>query len=246
MSAAGVKPYIIVTDGACSRNPGPGGWGLIVVTPQDQVFEFGGHEKETTNNRMELMAVYRGMQEIFKIETKIKTAKVIHIISDSKYVLDGISKYVANWARSAWRTSTGSEVKNQDLWEKILKGLTEFHKLKIRFEYEIVKGHSGHEANERCDQIAVAFTHNEPINLYAGSRAEYSVKVEMNLKLKDEPNKPKVEKYEPIYLSLVNGVLSRHTMWNDCQNATIGISGAKFKKVKSTKEEEEILKLWGL
>jgi len=128
-----MKPYIVVTDGACSRNPGPGGWGLIVMTPEDQVFEFGGHEAETTNNRMELMGLYRGMQEIYKIESKLKTAKVIHVITDSKYVMDGASKYVANWARSAWRTSTGSEVKNQDLWEKILKGLSEFQKNKNAF-----------------------------------------------------------------------------------------------------------------
>lgn len=241
-----MKPYIIVSDGACSKNPGPGGWGLIVVTPEDEVMEFGGHEDETTNNRMELMGLYRGMQEVFKIENKKKAAKVIHVISDSKYVLDGASKYVANWARSAWRTSTGSEVKNQDLWEKILKGLGEFQKLKMRFEYELVKGHSGHEANERCDQIAVAFCKNESLDLYSGPLSEYSVKVGMNLAVNEPAPKVKGEVYEPVYLSLVNGKVSRHTMWNDCQNATIGISGAKFKKVKSAKEEEDILKLWGV
>jgi len=114
-----MKSYILISDGACSKNPGPGGWGMILVTPEDQVLEFGGHESESTNNRMELMGLYRGMQEIYKLEKKKKTADLIHVISDSKYVLDGASKYVANWARSAWRTSTGTEVKNQDLWEKI-------------------------------------------------------------------------------------------------------------------------------
>ena len=136
---------------------------MILVTPEDQVLEFGGHESESTNNRMELMGLYRGMQEIYKLEKKKKTADLIHVISDSKYVLDGASKYVANWARSAWRTSTGTEVKNQDLWEKILKGFTELKKLKMRFDYELVKGHSGHDANERCDQIAVAYSKNEEV-----------------------------------------------------------------------------------
>ena len=232
-----MKPYIIIADGACSRNPGPGGWGLILLTPEDQVFEFGGHEPETTNNRMELMGLYRGMQEIYKIESKKKTSKIVHFITDSKYVLDGASKYVANWARSAWRTSTGTEVKNRDLWEKILKGLSEFQKLKMRFEYELVKGHSGHDANERCDQIAVAFTKNDPIDLYIGPLAGYSVRVGVH---------QKVETFDPVYLSYVDGVLSRHATWDDCQNATIGISGAKYKKVKNSQEEEDTLKLWGL
>ena len=232
-----MKPYIIVADGACSRNPGPGGWGLILVTPDDLVFEFAGHEAETTNNRMELMGFYRGMQEVYKIESKKKSAKVVHFITDSKYVLDGASKYVANWARSAWRTSTGSEVKNQDLWEKILKGLSEFQKLKMRFEYELVKGHSGHDANERCDQIAVAHSKNEPIDLYSGPLSAYTVRVGTH---------QKVETFDPVYLSYVDGVLSRHTTWEDCQNATIGISGAKYKKVKNSQEEEDTLKLWGL
>lgn len=183
------------------------------------------------------MGLYRGMQEIFKIESKKKTAKVVHVITDSKYVLDGASKYVAHWARSAWRTSTGSEVKNQDLWEKILKGFSEFQKLRMRFEYELVKGHSGHDANERCDQIAVAYSKSEPVELYSGPLASYSVRIGMN---------EKVETFDPVYLSYVDGVLSRHTTWEECQNAVVGISGAKYKKVKNSHEEKEVLKLWGL
>jgi len=232
-----VKPYILASDGACSRNPGPGGWGLILLTPQDQVIEYGGHEPETTNNRMELMGLYRGMQEVFKIEKKQKLSNVIHVITDSKYVMDGASKYVANWARSAWRTSTGSEVKNQDLWEKILKGLGELQKLKIKFEWELVKGHSGHGANERCDQIAVSYSKNDPVDLYIGPLSDYSVKVQVH---------EKTETFEPVYLSLVNGVLSRHATWEACQKATMGKSGAKYKKVKNSTEEREILTLWGL
>ena len=162
---------------------------------------------------------------------------MIHVISDSKYVLDGASKYVANWARSAWRTSTGSEVKNQDLCEKILKGLSEFQKIKMRFEYELVKGHSGHDANERCDVIAVAYSKNNPVDLYTGTLSEYSVKVGTH---------QKSESFDPVYLSYVDGVLSRHATWEECQNATVGISGAKYKKVKNIQEEQDTLKLWGL
>lgn len=231
-----MKPYFIIADGACSLNPGPGGWGLILVTPEDRVMELGGHEEETTNNRMELTGLYRGMQEVYKLESKKKSSKVIHVITDSKYVLDGASKYVANWSRSAWRTSTGSEVKNRDLWEKILKGFTEFHKLEMRFEYELIKGHSGHDANERCDQIAVAFSKKEKIELFSGSLEHYPVKVGAHLK---------GERFAPVYLSLVDGKLSRHDTWESCQEAVVGVSGAKFKKVKNRQEELETLKLWG-
>jgi len=232
-----MKSYILISDGACSKNPGPGGWGMILVTPEDQVLEFGGHESESTNNRMELMGLYRGMQEIYKLEKKKKTADLIHVISDSKYVLDGASKYVANWARSAWRTSTGTEVKNQDLWEKILKGFTELKKLKMRFDYELVKGHSGHDANERCDQIAVAYSKNEEVELFQGPLSDYPVKVGKNLV---------GEAFQMVYLSYIDGVLSKHLTWAECQKATQGRSGAKYKKVTNTKEMQDTLKLWGL
>jgi len=232
-----LKPYIIVSDGACSRNPGPGGWGMILVTPDDRVLEFGGNETETTNNRMEMMGFYRGLQEVYKLEKKKHLSTAIHFISDSKYVIDGASKYVANWSRKAWRTSTGSEVKNQDLWEKILKGFTELKKLRMKIAYELVKGHSGHDANERCDQIAVAFCKDEPVELFIGELSDYPVSVGTH---------QNVEEFKMTYLSYVDGVLSRHSTWDECQKATIGKSGAKYKKVTNTKEERDTLKLWGL
>jgi ribonuclease HI len=162
---------------------------------------------------------------------------VIHFISDSKYVIDGASKYVANWSRKAWRTATGGEVKNQDMWEKILKGFTEIKKLRLRIEYELVKGHSGHDANERCDRIAVAFAKDEPVELFSGRIEDYTVAV--------EPHR-KSEPFKAVYLSLVEGVLSRHATWEECQKAAVGRSGAKYKKVTNSKDEEETLKLWGL
>ncbi len=232
-----MKPYIIVSDGACSKNPGPGGWGMILVTPEGQVTEFGGSETETTNNRMELMGFYRGLQEVYKLEKKQHQSNVIHFISDSKYVIDGASKYVANWSRKAWRTATGGEVKNQDMWEKILKGFTEIKKLRLRIEYELVKGHSGHDANERCDRIAVAFAKDEPVELFSGPQSDYPVQVGTH---------QKAGAFKTVYLSFVDGVLSRHDTWEDCQKAAVGRSGAKYKKVTNSKDEEETLKLWGL
>jgi ribonuclease HI len=210
---------------------------MILVTPDGQVVEHGGSETETTNNRMELMGFYRGLQEVYKLEKKQHQSTAIHFISDSKYVIDGASKYVANWSRKAWRTSTGGEVKNQDLWEKILKGFTELKKMRMRIEYELVKGHSGHDANERCDQIAVAFAKDQSVDLYAGPLSDYPVKVGAH---------QKSEPFRTVYLSFVDGVLSRHATWDECQKAAVGRSGAKYKKVTNAKEEEETLKLWGV
>ena len=110
--------FLLVSDGACSKNPGPGGWGLIVAFPDGRVKEFGDHEPETTNNRMELFGFYRGLQEVYKTRANFSDIKIVRIVSDSKYVLDGAEKSLRNWSRNGWKTSTGSEVKNQDLWEK--------------------------------------------------------------------------------------------------------------------------------
>lgn len=231
--------YLIVSDGACSRNPGPGGWGLILVTPSGHVTEFGGNESESTNNRMEMMGFYRGLQEIYRVSQHgqnplDRDAKIIHAISDSKYVLDGASKFVHAWKRNGWKTVAGGDVKNQDIWEKILKGMDLLRGLQFKFEYELVKGHSGHDANERVDQIAVKFCKNESIELYSGPLSEYEVNLEAS------------EPFEPCYLSWVDGKLLRHQTWEACKRATEGKRGAKYKKVVNRTQEKETLGAWGI
>ena len=234
-----LEHYLLVADGACRKNPGPGGYGTIVVTPEGQVSEWGGHEAASTNNRMELMGFYRGLQEVYKLHQSKKNetealVKKIHFISDSKYVLDGARKSLGSWSRNGWKTQAGTEVKNKDLWEKILKGLSLFTDLKFQITYEHVLGHKGHEANERVDQIAVKYSHNEPIDLYCGPLENYSVSLE------------KGAVFQTVYLSYVNGILERHRTWEACQKATHGKAAAKFKKVTNRAEETETLKGWGL
>jgi ribonuclease HI len=137
-------PHVIVhTDGACSGNPGPGGWGAILT--------YGEHEKElkggdphTTNNRMELMAA------IAALEALKKPAKV-ELHTDSKYVHDGISKWIHGWKRNGWKTADKKPVKNMDLWQRLDMAIQR-HDVHWRW----VKGHAGHEMNERADQLAVA------------------------------------------------------------------------------------------
>jgi len=132
----------IFTDGACSGNPGPGGWGAI-LRYKDIEKEFSGGEIETTNNRMELTAVIEALKAL-------KTHCVISLYTDSKYVMDGVNQWLPNWKKNNWRTTNKkSEVKNIDLWQQL-------DELLIRHEilWNWVKGHNGHPENERVDKLA--------------------------------------------------------------------------------------------
>jgi ribonuclease HI len=140
-----VLPRVLLfTDGACSGNPGPGGWAYILKHPvSGKVREGSGAEPQTTNNRMELMAVIEGLAALSRRSSVVLT-------SDSKYVLDGLEKWLDGWKRKGWKTAGKAPVKNQDLWQK-LDALREAHEIEFRW----IKGHAGHAENERCDELAV-------------------------------------------------------------------------------------------
>ena len=135
----------LFTDGACSGNPGPGGWAFVLRhAASGSVKEEAGGEGLTTNNRMELMAVIRGLESLTR-------GSVVHLHSDSKYVLEGLRTWMADWKRRGWRTSAKKPVKNEDLWRE-LDALMKAHE--VHFHW--VRGHAGHPENERCDELAVA------------------------------------------------------------------------------------------
>jgi len=129
------------TDGACSGNPGPGGWGVI-LTSAGVVKELFGGEDETTNNRMEMMAVISGAEAL-------KQHCAIAIYTDSNYVLKGMTEWVAAWKKRGWRTASRQPVKNVDLWQRLEKAL-ERHEV----SWNWVKGHSGDAGNDRADELA--------------------------------------------------------------------------------------------
>ena len=133
----------IFTDGACSGNPGPGGWGLVLRYNGTEK-ELSGSEVETTNNRMELTAAIEGLRALTR-------PMRIHIHTDSTYVKDGITKWIVNWKRNGWKTAAKKPVKNVDLWQALDDALVG-HKV----EWFWVKGHSGHVENERADALARA------------------------------------------------------------------------------------------
>ena len=143
-----MKTVTLYTDGACSGNPGPGGWGAILIY-KDIRKEMSGGDKETTNNKMELTAAIEGL-------SALKEPCRVQLYSDSKYLIDGITKgWARSWRAKGWKKSDGKPALNVDLWEKILE-LDEYHEI----EYIWVKGHAGNPNNERCDRLAVAFYEN--------------------------------------------------------------------------------------
>ena len=140
-----MKEVKIFTDGACSGNPGPGGWGAILKYG-GKVKELSGGEKNTTNNRMELTAAIKALEAL-------KEPCIVTLTTDSKYLADGIQKgWAESWKKNGWKKADKKPALNTDLWERILE-LFSLHKVEIVW----VKGHNGHIENERCDELAVNY-----------------------------------------------------------------------------------------
>ena len=136
------------TDGACSGNPGPGGWGALIRFEDGSVEEFGGADPATTNNRMELQAALATLQRL----AELPLHPDLTLRTDSKYLIDGLGSWMAGWKRKGWRTAAGKPVLNQDLWQ----ALDQARLAEVPLRY--VKGHSGDPDNDRVDQIAVAYS----------------------------------------------------------------------------------------
>jgi len=132
---------IIYTDGACRGNPGPGGWG-VMLSYKNKVKELFGGEKETTNNRMELMATIQALEALTR-------PCVVQLNSDSSYVLKGITEWMPNWKKRGWKTASRAPVKNEDLWRRLDASIAGH-----QIEWKWVKGHSGDKGNDRADALA--------------------------------------------------------------------------------------------
>ena len=136
-----VKQVDIFTDGACKGNPGPGGWGALIRYGQHEK-EIAGSENDTTNNRMELMAAIKALNIL------VEPCNV-RLYTDSKYVSDGITKWVDGWKRNGWKNASKQPVRNADLWHELIDAAS-----RHEIEWNWVKGHNGHEGNERADILA--------------------------------------------------------------------------------------------
>ena len=232
------KSISLFSDGACSGNPGPGGWACI-LTDLKKVKEMCGRESPTTNNRMELMGLIEGLKAIKNRGTNVR------VYSDSVYVLRGASQWIHGWKKKGWKTSDGSDVVNRDLWESLDKLLKSWGG---KFEWHYLRGHSGIPANERCDVLAVAASQGEEVYLYSGDIDDYSVDLR-NLPADTSlpaMKSPGAKSVPHAYLSNIGGLVVRHSSWSGCEARVKGRSNAKYKKVMSEDEEAILLESWGV
>jgi len=235
--------WYIFTDGACSGNPGPGGWGAVIIG-EGHLLELGGGRKSTTNNRMELTAAAESLARV------PEEAEVI-LWTDSSYLIDGITKWLPGWKKNGWRKKDGALVLNVDLWKKIETQAAG----RVRWNY--VPGHKGYYLNERCDTIAVAFSQGKPAELRDipldktgdAGLVEAALKDALDAGATAPPASSGKRKPAPKgkkrYLFAWNGRLYRFDSWPACSNFTSGKPG--YPKACRTREEEiEYAKKQGL
>ncbi len=232
-----MKQVMIFTDGSSRGNPGPGGWGAVVVE-DGRVQELGGREDRTTNNRMELTAALEALKKI-----EDGSSHVV-VYTDSNYLINGITKWIFGWQRGGWITKSKDEVVNRDIWEALLQVVRQ-----KKIEWKYVGGHVGIAGNERCDEIATMYADNESVDLYRGSLDGYGIDInnitidESKLKTKSaSKSRSGVKAFS--YLSKLDGKIMKHATWAECEARVKGKSGAKFKKAVSREEEDSIISDW--
>ena len=237
-------PTIVVfADGAAKGNPGPGGWGALIVTPDGHVTELGGGAAHTTNNQMELTAVIEALKRLRG------SGAPVAVYTDSTYVIRGISQWIKGWRRRGWKTAEGTPVLNREYWE-VLSDLVRARDSAGRIGWHYVRGHTGVPGNERVDEIADGFATTGRVDLYHGPLLRYPIPV---LDVPDDTALPEVksrpspsEKRKPYsYLSVIGGKPMRHATWPECERRVKGRSGARFKKAMSAADEVAILRAWG-
>lgn len=229
-----MKQATAYADGSAIGNPGPGGWGVVIITEND-VHELGGKETHTTNNRMELTAAIEALK-------KIKRRGNVIVKTDSRYVINGITKWVHGWEKNGWQTKEKKEVLNKDLWQELVR------EVRVRdVEWEHVRGHAGIAGNERVDAIANGCARNEHVKLFKGDKNEYREFLKEMPKphvVSKSPSKSRKTGPAYSYVSLLEGNVLTHKTWAECETRVKG-KNAKYKKVFSADEERALMKLWG-
>ncbi len=252
---------IIYTDGSSLGNPGPGGFGCVIVFQEkDHVVELGGYARETTNNKMELTAIITALEYLKNHHVSADTKIVIH--TDSSYAINGITKWVFGWQKNNWVTSTKSPVLNSELWKQFVP-LTKYFSA-ITFDH--VRGHAGVWGNERCDMIATSFASKKTIELFNGKLSRYDDRIlskqiqsvsssKKTLTIAVSTNRKVISKKAEkstygkgsgkahSYVAQVNGKVYTFEDWDSCKAAVYGRS-AKYKKVFSAAEEKKLIQEW--
>lgn len=225
---------LIFSDGAASGNPGPSGWAFLAcLRDLGQVIELGSHVPRATNNQMEMRAAV----EALRLCNKSKLKSEVQIYTDSKYLIEGITKWIHGWKRRDWVKADGQPVANKELWIELEEQL---NSLSVKVHWNYVPGHAGVPGNERVDEIAVAFSKNQDPDLYDGSISDYPC-----MRYFEVEGEVKVDRYDkPKYLALIKGNFHLFDTWPECQQAVKGQSGVKFKKVQTKQEEQTLREKW--
>lgn len=234
----------IFTDGSSLGNPGPGGYGAVLVFPAlEEVIELGGAKPNTTNNEMELTAVVAALSY-----ASHNTAPTT-IYTDSSYVVNGITKWINGWEKNGWMTKDNKPVMHQALWQQ-LAGLVSERERQAPLNWIVVPGHMGVPGNERVDEIATAYAKGGDPTLFRGKIAQYPVQNILEVTIDQEALAARKEQRAHSnakaysYLSLVDGVAMRHEDWTSTK-ARVDGKKAKFRKALSPEHEQEILNEWG-
>lgn len=237
------------TDGAAKGNPGPGGWGAVLLVGGAAVRELGGSGGHTTNNRMEMTAAAAALEWLAASGGPADADPVhITIVTDSTYVLKGVTEWLRNWKRRGWKTADGGEVANRDLWMRLDAAVAACPRVRWRH----IPGHAGFPGNERADEIASEFALAHVPPLYAGPYEGYGRDLE-DLPEAGAPirsvakrgAKPGSKSGAHSYVSVVDGVVATHKTWSDCERRVKGRSGARFRKTASAADEKTLIAEWG-
>jgi len=236
------EKIVVFTDGASKGNPGPGGWGVILATPDGHVTELGGGAPATTNNKMELTGAIQALTHLRGVDGPVS------IYTDSTYVIQGIREWIHGWKRRAWKTATGGDVLNRELWEELWNLTSARGPRGIAWHY--VRGHVGTPGNERVDVIADSFAMQQPVSLYDGPQEGYRIPIrdlpdDTSVPARSEGSGGRSKAAAYSYLSVVDGQPMKHATWTECEQRVKGRSGARFKKAASAADQEAILRSWG-
>jgi ribonuclease HI len=227
----------IYTDGASRGNPGPGGWAAIILAG-DAAMEIAGNASRATNNQMELAAVEAVLSDGGALSWK---GDVV-VLSDSMYVINGMTKWAKGWERNGWITSAKTPVENKGQWQNLLNLMKEYGS---RLVLEKVKGHAGDLYNERCDELAVEAALGRNPFLFSGTIKQYKAFLEekgYDETKKTAPTKAKKSSAAAYsYVSMVDGIVHADKTWAACEKRVKGTRGAKYKKVFSKDEETELM-----
>lgn len=234
--------HLVFADGSSLGNPGPSGWGAVLVIGERHVIELGGGKKHATNNEMELTAVLEALKAL------AHESGDVTIYTDSSYTINGATKWMYGWMERGWITSTKTPVEHKTLWQRLAQLIQDRkHVGHLRFVH--VPGHSGMAGNERVDSIANQFAAGKSAELYEGALSDYAIDI-LNIDVDEElhqarvHDKARAKMKAYAYVSSVDGKVVVHQSWAECEARVKEKSGALFQKVVSQDEQDTLVRSW--